>query len=80
MYPGSVTYQGQISIPVKLRRLYGLDKNKNVLIYAEDDGIKIKSVPDFLSLAGSFKTNKKPLTNKQLENVVAKAMAQDVIK
>ena len=80
MYPGSVTYQGQISIPAALRRLFGMDKNKNVLIYAEDDGVKIRTVKDFLELSGSLKTDKKPLTNDQLHEIFGKALAREATK
>jgi len=80
MYPASITYQGQVSIPAKLRRLYGLDKNKKVLIYAEGDGVKIRPVKDFLELSGSLKTNKKPLTNDQLHDVFGKALAAEAMK
>lgn len=80
MYPVSITSQGQISIPADLRRSRGFEKGKKVLIYSDGDELRIRPVKDFMELAGTFKTNKKPLTNDQLHNVVAKAMAQEALK
>ena len=78
-YLVTVTSQGQISIPAHLRRKLALDKTQ--LTISEEDGkLILETVPDLLSLGGSLKTNKKPLSNKELHEVVAKAMAEDYAK
>lgn len=76
-YTVSVTSQGQISIPAKLRRKFGLDKVGKAIISEEKDRLIIEPVEDFLSLKGSLKSNKKPLTNDELHEVVAKAVAAE---
>ncbi len=58
MYISTVTRQGQISIPVKLRRELNIDKKK-VMISRVEGKIIIEPVEDLLDLAGSFKTDKK---------------------
>ena len=56
-YTVSVTSQGQISIPAKLRRKLGLDKHKQALVSEKEGKIIIEPVKDFLELKGSLKTN-----------------------
>lgn len=75
-YLVTVTSQGQISIPAKLRRSLRLDRAR-VAISEEKGKLILEAVPDLLSLGGSLKTNKKPLSNKQLHELFAKAMAED---
>ena len=76
----SITSQGQISIPAKMRRELGLDKNRQAIVSIEEGKILVEPVRDFLEMAGSLKTNKKPLTNKQLNEVVAQAVAEEYAK
>lgn len=66
VYTVTITSQGQISIPIEIRRRFGLDRNKKATVQADDDGtIVIKPVVDLLDLEGSIKTKKK-LTSKQI--------------
>ena len=76
----SITSQGQISIPAPLRRKLGLEKSKKALISEDNGKIVMEPVKDLLELAGSLKTNKKPLTNEELHKVVANAMAEEYAK
>ncbi|PIU33078.1 hypothetical protein COY29_00185 [Candidatus Woesebacteria bacterium CG_4_10_14_0_2_um_filter_39_14] len=56
----SITSQGQISIPSRLRRLYGLNKFKKVLIYsAGENRLIIEPVKDLLLLKGALKSARK---------------------
>jgi AbrB family looped-hinge helix DNA binding protein len=48
-----VTTKGQVTIPIKLRRKFGIEKNSKVQIVEEDGKIVIKKLPSFLDLAGS---------------------------
>lgn len=41
-YIVTITSQGRISVPIKLRRKLGLDKSKKVLIREEDGELYIK--------------------------------------
>lgn len=77
-YSVSITSQGQISIPAKIRRKLGL---YNKALVSENQGkLVIEPVKDFLELAGSLKTNKKPLSNDQLDEIVATAVAEEYAK
>lgn len=80
VYTVSITSQGQISIPAKLRRELGLDKTRRAIISHENGKIILKPVKDFLDLGGSLKTNMKPLSNKKLHELFAQAMAEDYAK
>ena len=48
-----VTRKGQVTIPIKLRRKFGIEENSKVEIIEEDGKIIIKKLPSFLDLAGS---------------------------
>ena len=76
-YAVSITSQGQISIPAKLRKKFGLDKSGKVFVSEEIDRLVIEPVEDFLTLKGSLKSNKKPLSNKKLDGIVAEAAAEE---
>ena len=73
-YTVAITSQGQISIPVTLRQKLGLEKNTRAFVTEQDGKLIVEPVKDFLQLRGSIKTNKKPLSNKQLHEIVAHAV------
>ena len=56
-YTVSITSQGQISIPVKIRRQLGLEKAKKALVSVQEGKVVVEPVKDFLELGGSLKTN-----------------------
>lgn len=76
-YTVSVTSQGQISIPILFRREMGLDKGGKVILSKEFGKLIIEPVGDFLTLKGSLKTNKKPLSNLELDEFISKAAAEE---
>ena len=80
MYTVSITSQGQISIPAAIRAKLGLKKAGKAIVREENGKMIIEPIPDFLSLKGSLKTTKKPLTSKELHEFVAKGMALDAVK
>ena len=55
----SITSQGQISIPAKLRRKLGLGKIKRALVSEQDGKVVIEPLGDILELRGTFETNKR---------------------
>jgi|Napbiome12C3dose_1001474.scaffolds.fasta_scaffold00049_36 AbrB family looped-hinge helix DNA binding protein len=79
-YTVSITSQGQISIPAGFRRELGLNKGKKALVSLEGEKLIIEPVKDFLELAGSLKTNKRPLSNQELDDFVGKAIAEEYEK
>ena len=76
MYTVSITSQGQISIPAKLRGIFNLQSTNKATVVSTNDGILIKPVVDFLELSGSFSTNKKPLSNSMIHESFSKSMAK----
>lgn len=76
-YTVSITSQGQISIPIKIRRALGLAKKKKAFVFMEDGKITVEPIKDLLELEGSLKTNKKPLTNDELHDLTAQAAADE---
>jgi len=48
-----VTSKGQVTIPIKLRRKFGIEKKSKVEIVEEDGKIVIKKQLSFLDLVGS---------------------------
>lgn len=79
-YTVSITSQGQISIPAALRRKLGLDKMSQAQVSEKNGSLIIEPIPDLLTLKGSLKTNKKPLSNKELHEIVGQAMADEYAK
>jgi len=80
IYPVTITSQGQISIPIKLRRELGLDKTKRAFVSSREGKIVIEPVKDLLELRGSIKTDKKPLSNRKLHEFVARVVADEYVK
>lgn len=76
-YSVSITSQGQISIPAKIRRQLGLSKNGKAIVSVTNGKVMIEPVKDFLAMRGSLKTNKKPLSNAKLHDLFAESMAQE---
>lgn len=79
-YTVSITSQGQISIPAKMRRELGLAKKKKALVSMQNGKMIIEPVKDFLELAGSLKTKKKPLSNQELHERFASYIAEEYAK
>lgn len=78
-YIVSITSQGQISIPAKLRRELGLDKSKKAMVTSEQGKIVIEPVKDFLELGGSLKTNIKA-TPRQIRQAFENYLAEEAVK
>lgn len=73
----TITSQGQVTIPSKLRRSLGLKKRGKAMVSSEEGKIIIEPVKDLLDLKGSLKTNKKPLSSRQLDEVIAAAVVEE---
>lgn len=74
IYTVSITSQGQISIPAKLRRQLGLQKGTRALVSAEKDRLIVEPVKDLLELKGSLKTNIKA-TPRQIRDAFGEYLA-----
>lgn len=58
-YYVSLTSQGQMSIPAKLRRQLGLEKTRKVMVRADEGKLIVEPVRDILELRGVFASKKK---------------------
>jgi len=67
-YTVTITSQGQISIPAKLRRKLGLDKSNKALIREENGELVVKPVRDFMELGGSL--NQYAKKDKSIEQIM----------
>jgi AbrB family looped-hinge helix DNA binding protein len=77
IYNVSITSQGQMSVPAKIRRELGLDKETKALVSVENGKMVVEPVKDLLELRGSLKTNKKPLSDREMDEVIAQAFADE---
>ena len=75
----SITSQGQISIPAKMRRQLGLDKTKKALISVHDDRILVEPVRDFIEMGGTLKTNLK-VSSRQIRQSFEDYLANEAVK
>jgi len=69
-----------MSIPIKLRRKLGFDKNQKAWVTEENGKLIIEPVKDFLELAGSLKTTKKPLSSEEIHDLFAQSVAKEYAK
>jgi AbrB family looped-hinge helix DNA binding protein len=74
-YTVTITSQGQISIPIKIREELGLSKSKKALVSIEDGRVIVEPVKDFLEFRGSLRTKKRFLSTEELHEYVAKSVA-----
>ena len=68
VYIVSITSQGQISIPAKIRRELGLNRSKKALVKREGNKMVIEPVSDFLNLAGSL--HHKAIKGKSIREII----------
>ena len=76
----SITSQGQISIPAKIRKELGLNKKQKAIVSVEKGKMVVEPVKDFLELGGSLTTNKKPLSPRKMRELFETYLAEDVVK
>lgn len=67
-YTVSITSQGQISIPVQIRRKLGLGKISRAIVSEEKGEILITPVKDLLELKGSL--HHKAIKNKSIDEII----------
>ena len=70
----SITSQGQITLPAAIRRLFGLDKFKKVLVRAQTNQIIIEPMTDFSKMAGILKNKKIKKPIQEVINLEEKAI------
>ena len=76
-FTATITSQGQLNIPIKVRRLLDLEKTQKAIVTVKSGKLIVEPVKDLFELGGSFKTTKKPLSNKELDQVIVKIIARE---
>ncbi|OGY25483.1 MAG: hypothetical protein A2Z11_03580 [Candidatus Woykebacteria bacterium RBG_16_43_9] len=77
-YTVSITSQGQISIPAKVRRQLGLEKAKKALVSVQEGKVVVEPVKDFLELGGSLKTNIK-VSPRKMRQAFEQYLAEEAV-
>ncbi|NCN82992.1 MAG: AbrB/MazE/SpoVT family DNA-binding domain-containing protein [Candidatus Pacebacteria bacterium] len=73
MYTATVTAQGQITIPIALRRALKLDRAKVIITQTNAGTIEIEPEPDIMSLLGSVKAT----TSKSISEIVEEEVLKE---
>lgn len=79
-YTVTITSQGQLSIPAKIRKELGFLRTNKAILSVQNGRVIIEPTKDFLELAGSLKTLKKSLSNQQLHDFFAQSVAEEYVK
>lgn len=77
-YFATITSQGQMSIPMPIRKKMGWERNKTIRVTLVGDVVQLSSVPDISELRGMFKS-KKRLTIEQEQKIIAQGWAKGEI-
>lgn len=80
---GTITSQGQLTIPVALRNLLGLGKASKIMMTVEKDRLVIEPTPDIFKLKGALshysKNNKGKNTAERIK-IENEAMGQAIVE
>ena len=68
IFTATVTSQGQITIPVEIRRKLNLDKNRKIILKLENNTVFIESEPDIMELSGSL--SDRAIKNKSIDEII----------
>ncbi|OGM79126.1 hypothetical protein A2382_02730 [Candidatus Woesebacteria bacterium RIFOXYB1_FULL_38_16] len=79
IYTVSITEQGQITIPKKIRNELNLNKKGKANVKIESGKMVVEPIIDLLELRGSLKTNKKPLSGRKIRELFGEALARGEI-
>ena len=81
MYTVSITSQGQISIPSKIRKELGIEKNSKALVSIEKGKMVVEPIADFMSLKGSLnKYAKKGMSTEKIIELEEKAWEKGAVE
>ncbi|HSW88322.1 MAG TPA: AbrB/MazE/SpoVT family DNA-binding domain-containing protein [Candidatus Saccharimonadales bacterium] len=79
-YAVTITSQGQLNIPVKIRQELGFFKKTKVLVSITEGKMVIEPIKDVLALRGSIQTNKQALSNDELHARFAHSLVEENIR
>ncbi len=76
-YTINITSQGQLSLPVKIRRELGFSKTNKAILSVQSGKVVIEPVEDLLDLKGSIKTSRKSLLNQDIHDLFANSVVEE---
>ena len=74
----TITSQGQMSIPMPIRKKLGWEKNKTIRVELLGDIVQLSSVPDIRTLRGVF-ASKKKFSREEEQKAFEDAIVQDAV-
>lgn len=75
----TVTAKGQITLPAEIRKKRGIKPGDKIQVVEEKGEIKVAPIPDFFSLRGSLKSEKK-YDRKKARKAIGKYLAGRYLK
>lgn len=72
----TLTQKGQVTIPVSIRRRWGLKPQQRITFVKKGDSVEIRPMVDFFALRGSVKTRKK-YSDQKADQALRKYFAKD---
>lgn len=72
----SITTQGQVTLPAKVRKFFGLKPGDKVSFFKEGNEIIVRPTKTFLDLKGTIKV-KKHYTDKEMDKSVLDLVKKD---
>lgn len=76
-----VSSKGQVTIPIEVRRLLGVQPEDKVAFVVEEGNVQLKRTGSVVDrTAGALKSHEPPLSAKQLREAAEEAIAQDVVE
>ena len=79
-YTVSITSQGQLSIPISIRRELGFNTFKKGIVTVVDGKVIIEPIKDLLSLKGSLKSSSVKVTPAEMRREFENYLADEGMK
>jgi len=67
-FTATITSQGQITIPAKIRKWIGLKKRQRVILTLKNNYVVLQPEPDIMELSGSL--NNYAIKNKSIDEII----------
>jgi len=77
----TVTTKGQVTIPLEVRKLLGIQPRDKVVFVVDGDQVRLLRGGSVVArTAGACKSNEPPLTAEELREAAERAIAEDVME
>ena len=78
MHTVSITSQGQITIPAKIRKKLGMSKGRKATVSIEGDKMVVRPTKDLMDFVGTFRTRKKA-SSRQIRKAFGEHLARQAV-